>query len=105
MMKTASNRPASPPRPRAVRDDRLGFRLDEQTKTLIERAAQLEHRKVSDYCLTAIAEAARRTIAQHDVLNLSDTDRAAFFDVLLHPPEPGERLARAFADHGRRIGA
>ncbi len=87
------------------RDDRLGFRLDEQTKGLIERAARLERRKISDYCLTAITEAARRTIAEHETLNLSERDRAAFFEALVSPPEPGERLARAFAEQGRRIGS
>ncbi|OXE36527.1 MAG: hypothetical protein CGW95_07220 [Phenylobacterium zucineum] len=86
------------------RDDRLGFRLDEQTKDLIARAALLERRKISDYCLTAIAEAARRTIAEHETLQLSERDRAAFFDALVHPPEPDERLIRAFAEHGRRVG-
>jgi uncharacterized protein (DUF1778 family) len=90
---------------RVTRDDRLGFRLDEQTKGLIERAAQLERRKVSDYCLTAIADAARRTIAEHETLNLSERDRAAFFEAMIHPPEPNERLTRAFAEHSRRVGA
>jgi uncharacterized protein (DUF1778 family) len=90
---------------RITRDDRLGFRLDEQTKRLIERAAQLDRRKVSDYCLTAITDAARRTIAEHETLTLSDRDRTAFFDAMIDPPAPGERLARAFAEHGRRVGA
>jgi uncharacterized protein (DUF1778 family) len=89
---------------RVTRDDRLGFRLDEQTKGLIERAAQLERRKVSDYCLTAITDAARRTIAEHETLVLSERDRAAFFDALIKPFEPNERLKRAFAEHRRRIG-
>ncbi len=90
---------------RITRDGRLGFRLDEQTKGLIERAAQLERRKVSDYCLTAIAEAARRTIAAHETLHLSERDRATFFEAMINPPEPSERLARALAEHGRRVGA
>lgn len=88
---------------RVLREDRLGFRLDGETKQLIERAAQLEHRKVSDFCLTAIADAARRTIAEHEMLVLSEADRAAFFDALVTPPEPSPRLVRAFADHARLI--
>ncbi len=89
---------------RITRNDRLGFRLDEQTKGLIEHAAQLERRKVSDYCLTAIAEAARRTIAEHEMLNLSERDRTAFFDAMIQPPAPSQRLARALKDHSRRVG-
>jgi uncharacterized protein (DUF1778 family) len=104
MMENAMTSKASAREERIIREDRLGFRLDEQTKGLIERAAQLERRKVSDYCLTAIAEAARRTIAEHETISLSERDRAAFFDAMINPPEPSERLARALAEHGRRVG-
>lgn len=88
---------------RINRHDRLGFRLDEQTKALIEQAAQLERRKVSDYCVTTLAEAARQTISRHETLLLSERDRAAFFDALITPPEPAARLVRAFADHARQV--
>lgn len=104
MREIAMTSKASARKERITREDRLGFRLDEQTKGLIERAAQLERRKVSDYCLTAIAEAARRTIAEHETLNLSERDRTAFFEAMINPPEPSGRLARALAEHGRRVG-
>lgn len=94
-------KPENPPR--GARVERLGFRVDEQTKELIERAAHLEHRKVTDFCLATLADAARRTIAEHETLTLSERDRRAFFDALLHPPEPSERLQRAMADHKRRV--
>jgi hypothetical protein len=58
-MEIAMTSKASLAKDRVTRDDRLGFRLDEQTKGLIERAALLERRKISDYCLTAITDAAR----------------------------------------------
>jgi uncharacterized protein (DUF1778 family) len=90
------------PNPR-LRDERLGFRVDEPTKALIERAAQLERRKLTDFCMTALTEAARRTIAEHESIVLSKRDRAVFFDTLVNPPAPNERLARAFEGHGRRV--
>jgi uncharacterized protein (DUF1778 family) len=86
-----------------LRAERLGFRVDEPTKALIERAAQLERRKVTDFCMTALTDAARRTIAEHETLVLSDRDRAVFFDALINPPTPSERLQRAFAEHKRRV--
>ena len=86
-----------------IRAERLGFRLDHETKALIERAAELEHRKVSDFCVTAIQEAARRTIAAHDTIMLSERDRKLFFDTLINPPPPSERLTRAFAAHKARV--
>ena len=87
------------------RAERLGFRLDEETKALIERAAFLSRRKVSDFCVTALAETARRTIAEHDMLMLSDRDRQAFFDALINPPKSSARLARALAAHKRRVAS
>src|SRR5580704_3719471 len=90
-------------RDRRVRDERLGFRVDEPTKALIERAAQLERRKLTDFCMTALTEAARRTIAEHESIVLSARDRAVFFDTLVNPPTPNERLERAFEEHKRRV--
>lgn len=87
------------------RVERLGFRLDQETKDLIERAAQLSRRKVSDFCVTALTDTARRTIAEHETLVLSDRDRKAFFDALISPPEPSERLKRALAEHKRRVAS
>lgn len=88
---------------RRLRAERLGFRIDEPTKTLIERAARLERRRVTDFCMTALIDAAHRTIAEYDTLVLSERDRAVFFNTLVNPPPPSERLARAFAEHKRRI--
>src|SRR5271166_6379333 len=88
---------------RRLREERLGFRVDEPTKALIERAAQLERRKVTDFCMTALTEAARRTIAEHETVVLSDRDRAVFFDALVSPPGLSEQLERAFAEHRRRV--
>ncbi|HEY6334892.1 MAG TPA: DUF1778 domain-containing protein [Alphaproteobacteria bacterium] len=87
-----------------TRAERLGFRLDEETKELIERAAHLERRKLTDFCVTALADAARRTIAEHETLVLSERDRQAFFAALINPPKPNDRLVRALAEHKRRIG-
>lgn len=86
------------------RAERLGFRVDEETKDLIERAAYLSRRKVSDFCVTALADTARRTIAEHETLVLSERDRKAFFDALIDPPEASERLERALAEHKTRVG-
>ena len=92
-------------RERHLRAARLGFRVDEPTKALIERAAQLERRKLTEFCIAALTDAARRTIAEHETLVLSERDRAVFFDTLVNPPSPSERLQRAFAEHRRRVAS
>lgn len=96
---------AAPQRTRRPRDERLGFRVDESTKSLIARAAELEGRKLTEFCVSTLTEAARRTVRNHDTLPLSERDRSVFFDVLMNPPPPNERLARAFAARKRRVAS
>lgn len=86
-----------------LRAERLGFRLDSEAKELIERAAYLSRRKVSDFCVATLTESARQTIAEHEKLELSDRDRAAFFLALINPPEPSKRLTQALAAHKRHV--
>jgi len=86
-----------------ARGARLGFRVDAQTKKLVERAAALERRSLTDFCLTALTEATRATISRHESLALSERDRQAFFDALVQPPKPHFRLRRAFRKARERI--
>lgn len=86
-----------------ARGARLGFRVDARTKRLVERAAELERRNLTDYCLTTLAEAARRTIERHETLVLSEQERRVFFETLVNPPKPNARLRRAFEAQRRRI--
>jgi uncharacterized protein (DUF1778 family) len=90
---------------RRARASRLGFRVDAETKRMVERAAALERRSLTDFCLTILTEATRATIARHENLVLSDRDRAAFFDALVRPPLPNARLRRAFRSAGERVVA
>ena len=87
------------------RAERMGFRVDQPTKQLVERAAQLERRKLTDYCLSALTEAAERTIARHETLVLTEDERSAFFDVLVSPPSVNDRLQRAFKAERQRVAA
>ncbi len=67
------------------------------------RRAQLERRKLTDFYMTALTDAARRTIAEQETVVLSERDGAVFFDTLVNPPSRSVRLQRAFAEHRRRI--
>ena len=93
-------RPASRPR-----STRLAFRVDAETKSLVEHAASLERRSVTDFCLTALTIATREAISRHESLVLSERDREAFFEALMHAPEPNERLQRAFRLAEERIAS
>jgi uncharacterized protein (DUF1778 family) len=58
---------------------------------------------LTDFCLSALTDASRETIARHQSLVLSERDRAAFFDALVHAPKPNARLRRAFRSARERV--
>jgi len=88
---------------RRSRSARLGLRIDAETKRLVERAAALERRTLTDFCLSALAQATQETLTRHQTLVLCERDRAAFFRALVHPPKPNARLRRAFRSARQRI--
>jgi uncharacterized protein (DUF1778 family) len=90
---------------RRARPARLGFRVDDRTKEMVERAAELERRSLTDFCLTVLTEAARKAIARHQTLVLSERDRQVFFDTLINPAKPNARLKRAFKAERQRIAS
>jgi uncharacterized protein (DUF1778 family) len=75
-----------------TRAERLEARVTAEQKALIERAAALQGRTVTDFVLTSVQEAARRTIEEHGQLALSVRDSEAFADALLNPKPVNERL-------------
>lgn len=95
--------PAASTEDRRSRGARLDFRVDARTKRLVERAARVQRRNLTDFCLTTLADAARKALDRDSSLILSEADRAAFFDALLHPPEPGRRLRRAVRVERSRV--
>jgi uncharacterized protein (DUF1778 family) len=75
-----------------IRSERLETRITADQKSLIERAAALQGRTVTDFVLTSVQEAARRAIEEHQRLDLSIHDSEAFVDALINPKPVNDRL-------------
>ena len=75
-----------------TRAQRLEARVTAEQKSLVERAAALQGRTVTDFVLTSVQEAARRTIEEQQRLALSVRDSEAFVAALLDPEPVNERL-------------
>lgn len=74
---------------------RFDARLDEDQKTLIQRAADLEGRTMTDFVLHSAKIAAEHTIQERAMLILSARDTEAFVSAILRPAEPGPVLRAA----------
>lgn len=75
-----------------TRAERLETRVTAEQKNLIERAAALQGRSLTDFVLTSVQDAARRAIEEHQQLALSVRDSEAFVDALLNPQPVNDRL-------------
>lgn len=93
--KTASRPPAAP----AGKAERLEARITPEQKEILQHAAELEGRSLTDFVVSSAQEAARRVIHDHEILLLSSKDRQVFLDAILHPAAPNDKLRRA----GRRF--
>ena len=85
-------RAASKPIRGRARSQRLETRVTAEQKSLIERAAALQGRTITDFVLTSVQDAARRTVEEHQQLQLSARDSEAFVKALLHPKPVNDRL-------------
>lgn len=88
---------AATPKKRAPKTARLEARIHPELRALIQRAADLEGRKVTDFVTAALKDAAQRAIAESQVLRLAAADQLRFAQALIAPPAPTPALKRAFA--------
>jgi len=82
---------------------RFDARLNEEQKLLIQRAADLEGRTLTDFVLQSAQMAAERTIEQRAMLALSARETEAFVDAVLRPAEPGPVLRRAAREYREKM--
>lgn len=74
---------------------RLEARISQETKALVQKAADLEGRTLTDFVVSSVQSAAYRVIEHHQTLKLSIEDCEAFVDAMLNPPKPNEALKSA----------
>jgi uncharacterized protein (DUF1778 family) len=79
--------------------ERLEARVTSQVKELIQQAADLQGRSLTDFILNNLQDAARKVIHEHKVMELSVADSKMFVKSLLNPPEPNARLKKAARRH------
>jgi len=72
---------------------RFQARLSKTQRDLLEEAASLEGRTLSDFVVSHAQEAAQRTIRDYKILALSERDSRAFAEAFLSPATPADDVA------------
>ena len=83
---------------------RFDARLSQQQKDLLEKAAHLGgYRSLTDFVLSTAQAKASEIISEHERIIASKKDSEIFFNAILNPPEPTDRLKRASEDYKRSL--
>ena len=89
----------------APKRERVDMRLTPEQKTLIQQAAALEGRSLSDFILTSAASHAEAVIRARRVLQLTAEDSLAFARAVLDDAPPNDKLNQAARLRDELIGS
>lgn len=82
---------------------RLEARISPAIYSLVQRAAELQGRSVSDFVVSAAQRAAETTIAKRELIELSRADQEQFAAALLKPAPLAPALRRAMEAHRKLV--
>ncbi|CAK0779822.1 conserved hypothetical protein [Gammaproteobacteria bacterium] len=83
---------------------RLQMRVSPERRELLERAASLTGRNLTDFVLDSAEQVAVRTIEERQVLRLTKEDTDFMVAMFLNPPDPSDRLRQAVKCHQELLG-
>jgi uncharacterized protein (DUF1778 family) len=83
-----------------AKNARFDAKLPEAQKSVFERAAKIGgYRTLTDFVVSSAQEKADEIIEQHEQILASEEDREVFFNAVLNPPEPNDKLQKAVKDY------
>lgn len=83
------------PRPAIDDNSRLAIRLKPSEKTVLMRAAAIEHTNLTAFILNTAIEAAQSAIDRAERVHLTERDTLRMLDLLDSPPAPNAKLQAA----------
>ena len=85
-------------------NSRFDARLSKQQKDILERAANLGgYRSLTDFVLSTAQDKAKEIISEHERIIASEKDSKIFFDALINPPGPNDKLKRVAGEYNSKL--
>lgn len=78
---------------------RLEARVSPAVHALIQQAALLQGRSLSEFVIDSARQAAEATLAEHEIIRLSLQDQERFAEALIDPAPLSSALLKAAARH------
>jgi len=82
---------------------RLNFRLPNELKERIEKAAIISGLTVTDFAINVLVNSADDILEKHYTRTISNRDRDIFLEMLENPPKPNEALKNAIKEYRSRV--
>ena len=83
------------PRVPVENNDRMSLRIAAEEKSLLVRAAALQHTNLTEFVIRAAVANAKEVIELSERQDLSERDSLQVMDLLENPPKPNEKLMTA----------
>jgi uncharacterized protein (DUF1778 family) len=82
---------------------RFDTRLTKDQKEYFEYAAQLGgFRTLTDFVLISVQEKAKKIVEDHELILASKRDQKIFFQSVMNPQKPNEKLKKAALNYKKR---
>ncbi len=89
--------------PETAKTERLEARVPVTLKRVIQRAAELQGRSLTDFIIGSLEKTAREVVRDHEVLKLGAEESIRVAKALLNPPAPNAALKRAAERHRKMV--
>jgi uncharacterized protein (DUF1778 family) len=103
MTKSPPSQKAREPADQTAKTTRFEARLTPYARKIIQRAAEIQGRSMSDFVVAAAEQAAEKALKDIQIIELSLEDQRRFAEAMLNPPEPGPAWKTAIETHRRLI--
>lgn len=89
---------------KTIEKSRFDTRLPKEQKESFEYAAKLGgFRTLTEFVIFSVQKYANKIIEEHNTILASKRDREIFFDALMNPEEPGDKLGKAISRYKKAI--
>jgi uncharacterized protein (DUF1778 family) len=76
-------------------NDRMSLRIASEDKSLLMRAAALQHINLTEFVIRNAVSVARQVIEDSERMKLTERDSLRVLDLLDNPPAPNDKLMAA----------
>jgi uncharacterized protein (DUF1778 family) len=76
-------------------NDRMSLRIASKEKSLLVRAAALQHTNLTEFVIRNVISVAQKIIDENERLELTERDSLHVLDLLDNPPAPNDKLIAA----------